>query len=232
MRRRKFIFRRASTYFIKIRKEELNENNIIEKIFENKENDNDIKNNNINNRNNINNSVNYHKEKMAKKKYSYECININSLRAFIYEGIDNAKTNIIMKNNGKDPWPINNTKLIYDTESIMTGDEIILQPQKPEEEEIYDIVLTNLKEFPIGEYESFLWFYVGGEKFGDRLTIRINIKPKNVHILEIEKNIEKINNFRKYYSLSNEKYSDEQLLEALTRSNFDKTKAFQTLSEL
>ena len=67
----------------------------------------------------------------------------------------------------------------------MIGDEIILQPQKPEEEKTYNIILTNLKEFPIGDYESYLWFYINGEKFGDRLTIRINIKQINEEIEKI-----------------------------------------------
>ena len=64
-------------------------------------NNNNIISNDINNINNKIDNINYHKEKIIKKIYSYECINIISLRKYIYEGTDKAEIKIIMKNKVK-----------------------------------------------------------------------------------------------------------------------------------
>ena len=120
--------------------------------------------------------------------------------------------------------------MIYDNESFIIGDEIILQPQNPGEEKTYNIIIKNLKNIGIGEYQLFLWFYADGEKFGDKLTVTIIIKQKNEDKLEkIEENIEKIREFRENFNLTNEEYSDEKILEILTKNNFDMELSFKQL---
>ena len=122
--------------------------------------------------------------------------------------------------------------MIYDNESFIIGDEIILQPQNPGEENTYNIIIKNLRNFGIGEYQLYLWFYANGEKFGDKLNVKIIIiKQKNEDILEIEENLEKIKEFRENYDLTNEEYSDEKILEVLKKNNYDMELAFNELFE-
>ena len=131
-----------------------------------------------------------------------------------------------MKNNGQESWIINNTKLIYDNSSKFFGDEIILQPQNPEEVKSYNIIIKNLKNYDIGEYQSYLWFCVDGVKFGDKITVKIIIKQNKK---EIEEYIQKINEFRENFGLNSEDYSDEQLFEVLKDTNFNMEEAFQLI---
>ena len=84
--------------------------------------------------------------------YSYKCINDpETLEKTIYEGTDEVKIEITLINDGEEPWPKNKTKLIYDEESYFMDEDILLKPQKPGEEEKYEIVLKNLGNLKVRE---------------------------------------------------------------------------------
>jgi hypothetical protein len=203
-----------------------------------------INQNNINNNNksvdrNINNittdlekqanNVRLKDNKKEKKIYSYECINIVSLIIYLYKGTNEAQINIFLKNNGNEIWTINNTKLIFDEESDIKGEDIILGPQKPNEEKKYLIVFKNLEKYDIGEYKSYVWFYAEGETVGEKLTITINIKEDNAIKNEIDKCMDKIKDFRESFSLPQDEISDETIIEKLKENDFDYEKTFNAI---
>ena len=153
--------------------------------------------------------------------YSYELINNTKLlEKIIYEGIDEAKIEIILKNNGEEPWPLNKTKLIFDKESYFKEKDISLQPQKPGEEKKYEIILKNLGKLKVGEYKCILSFGVGLKSlkyFGEKIILRINVKDQVIGI------------FRNEFGLQEKDYSDEKILELLKKNNFDFNKAFDNM---
>ena len=160
------------------------------------------------------------------KQYSYECINILNLSALIYEGTNEAKIEIILKNNGDMTWP-EGSKLIVDNKSDLRAYEIIIKPQKPGEQQSYNAKFSDLKNIKAGEYKSYLTIENNGNFFsGEKLTLKIIIKKKRN---EIEENIDKIRDFRDNFSLSIEDYSDWKLLEILKKYNFNFDKAFESL---
>ena len=161
-----------------------------------------------------------------RKQFSYECINILSLSKNIYEGTNDAKIEIILKNNGNITWPIS-SKIIIDNKSDLRANEIILKPQKPGEQQSYNANFGDLKEIKEGEYKSYLTIENNVNVFsGEKLILKIIInKKKN----EIEQNIDKIRDFRDNYALSTEDYSDGKILEILKKNNFIFDKAFESL---
>ena len=132
-------------------------------------------------------------------------------------------------NNGNEIWTINNTKLIFDKESDIKGEEIILGPQKPNEEKKYVIVFKNLAKYNIGEYKSYAWFYAEGETVGEKLAITIKIKEKNTIKDEIDKYMDKIKEFRESYTLPQDEISDETIFEKLKENDFDYDKTFNEI---
>ena len=205
---------------------EKEKNKILEdKIKENENKFNEYIISKVNNNNSINNT---NKDKLIKKVYSYDCLNKNKLSYYIYEGTVEAKIEIILKNNGEEDWPKDCTKLIFDKASKITGDEIVLKPQKSGEQNNYNVIFKKVSKYRVGEYKSYLLFYVNDETFGEilELTIRIIENKKNP---EIDENIDKINEFRQNYDLDKNDYSNSKILGVLKKNNFDYDEAFVSL---
>ena len=176
-----------------------------------------------------NNSNNTNKDKIIKKGYSFECLNKNKLSSYIYEGTDEAKIEIILKKNGKKDWPKDCTKLIFDRASNIEGEDIVLEPQKSGEQKIYHAIFKKVSKYTVGEYKSYLLFCVNDETFGEKLELTVGIK-ENKNKSEIDENIERINEFREIFELdNNEEFTNEKLLEALKKNNFDYDQAFSSL---
>ena len=152
------------------------------------------------------------------------------LNAYIYQGTSEAKIQLSLKNNGKVPWPEKATKLIYANDSIISGDEVNLKPQKPNETENYEVIFKNLQIFGVGELRGFLLFNVKGKNYGEKITMKVIIKRKERKI-ELNDNIEKLKEFRDSFGLLEDDYSDEKILEALKKHNFDFGKAFEYIVE-
>ena len=162
------------------------------------------------------------------KEYSYECTNSILLSAYIYKGTDEAYIKIHLKNNGNETWA-NDSKLLVDSNSKFKADEITLDPQKPNEEKIYNVKLKDLKNYPIGEYKAFFVFYSGGKIHGEKIVAIIKIKEIDDANKEINENIDKIKEFRETFNLEEKEFSDEKLLEILKENDFDFLKAFSSL---
>ena len=176
---------------------------------------------NIDNNDKINDSI---------KKFSYECLNIINLSSYIYQGTDEVKMSIIMKNNCNEVWPEGDTKLVLDNDSKIPIDDIVLLPQKPNEQNSYEFTIKNLSSYSPGEYSSYMLFKADGQIFGDKLQIKIIVRPKK-NDEEIEKYKDKINEFREMFDLDILDFPDEKLLEALKNHDFDYEQAFSDLFE-
>ena len=88
------------------------------------------------------------------------------------------------------------------------------------------MTLKDLKGYVPGVYKIYFSFYSGGEIHGVRIDTRITIKEKeDDEDEEIKENIDKINEFRETFTLSEDAYSNEKILETLKEndSNFEKT---------
>ena len=156
------------------------------------------------------------------KKYSYLCINKIDLKSFITKGTENTEIEIILKNDGKTDWEPN-TKLIFDNNSQIKSDDIILNPQKCNEEQTYKIHFKDLSKLNVGKYECYLWFNINGENFGEKIKFMIKVNEnENSNIVEI---------FRETFLLSKSDFSDKNLIEVLKRAENDMELAFSYLFE-
>jgi hypothetical protein len=119
------------------------------------------------------------------KEVSFECTNKSPLSVDVYEGTERAEIEICLKNNGNKTWLEGRTKLVFERESKINGENIILRPQKPGETDKYKIVLKGLQNLPATQYKSYLGFFVGFNEIGEQLVITINIKKivSNEHYL-------------------------------------------------
>ena len=164
-------------------------------------------------------------------EYSYDCSNADYLSVYIYVGTDEAKFEIYLRNIGDKPWA-NDSTLKIDKSSDCTTDEIKLEPQKPNEERSYKIIVKDLKNYPAGDYKIIFLFWSGGKINGEKIVAIIKIKEKDDEKNEIEENIGKIKDFRHEYSLSEEDYPNEIILKILKENDFNYEEAFGALLKL
>ena len=157
----------------------------------------------------------------GEKKYSYEVTNFNKCTE-ICEGQKELKLKIKLKNNKNINWPRDASKLTFDTNSDLIGDDTNLRPQTYNEEREYEIEFPDIDQYPSAEYNCSLNFEVNGEKYGESIDFKIIIK-------EINKDLDKVKNFREIYSLPNDEYPDDKLLDALQKNNFNFQSTFSSL---
>ena len=119
------------------------------------------------------------------KEVSFECTNKSFLSVDVYEGTESGETEICLKNNGNKTWLEGRTKLSFQRESKINGEDITLRPQKPGEIGNYKITLKGLQNLPPNQYKSYLSFLVDFNEIGEQLIITINIKKivSNAHYL-------------------------------------------------
>ena len=106
-------------------------------------------------------------------KYSYECLT-SKLIVSIYEGSQQAKLVIILKNNGNLAWT-NQTLLINAKNSQIKCNYIKLKPLKPKEQYMIEITFDNLVNLPANNYSSIFLFTVDEKIYGMPLKIIVNI---------------------------------------------------------
>ena len=156
------------------------------------------------------------------KNYSFLCLNGINLNSFITKGTENTEIEITLKNDGKIIWP-SNAKLVFDNNSHIKSDDIILNPQRCNEEQIYKINFNNLSKLNTGKYEIYLWFNINGEIFGDKIKLMIKVYEDD--------NSREVDYFRKYFCLSKNDYLDGKIIEVLEKANHDMELAFSYLFE-
>ena len=161
-------------------------------------------------------------------EYSFDCTNAMYLTSYIYEGTNEAKLGIILKNNGKKAWP-KDTKLKIVKPSDFELDDIILKSQRPDEERTYNIKFKNLENYRSGIYQVNLAFYCNGEIYGEKLVARIKINKLNDTNKEIEENLDKINEFRNTFDLSVDEFPNEKILSILQENDFNFESSFSSI---
>ena len=150
------------------------------------------------------------------------------LSIYIYKGSEKADFEIYLKNNGNKKWA-NDSKLIIDPTSKCKADEIILDSQMPNEEKSYKVIIKDLKNYSEGDYKIIFLFYSGGKIRGEKIVALIRIKKKDDKKNEIDKYIDKIQEFRDTFNLSEDEYSNGKLLEILKENDFNYEKAFSSI---
>ena len=161
-----------------IKKMEERGKNQFEKFYNNnKVNENNNNKVNENNNNKVN-EIEKKEKKEKKEGYSFICLNSNELYAKINEGDNIAKIKITLKNNGSLPWKEGETILSFNRESKRSGDEINLNPQKPDEVKSYDIIFKSLQSSKPGEYPVILEFWIGEDNIGEQINAKIIIEEK------------------------------------------------------
>jgi hypothetical protein len=201
-------------------------NNIIIKTNNNNNfnfNINDFKKQNIGNNDNGFEFIKFGKE------ISYDCLNKDKLKIEIKEGQNEAELEVVLKNNGTTQWPMNKTKLIANDKKNLIGKNIELEPQNPDDIKKYIVNFNELKPYPPGDYTAGFFFEVDGKKYGDDIELDIIIKDKGDD--EEEKHKKLVQEFRDEYTLSEDAYSDEKLLQVLKEHNYNIVEAFTSLFE-
>ena len=160
--------------------------------------------------------------------YSFDCTNAMYLTLYIYEGTEQEKLEIILKNNGNKTWP-KNTKFKIIEPTDFNLDDIILSQQKPNEEKSYYIRFNNLKNYKVGEYQTNFAFCCDEKIYGETLMARVKIKEINNSNKDIEDNIDKINEFRETFNLPESEYPNDKILTILQENNFNFEDAFGSL---
>ena len=164
-----------------------------------------------------------------KEEYSYDCTNSMYLTVYIYTGTENAEFEIFLKNSGDKQWP-DDSKLIVDNNSDLFPEEVRLDAQKANEEKQYKVTLKDLEGKAAGEYNIYFSFHSGEKIYGERIHALIKIKEKeNDEDKEIEKYIDKINEFRETFNLTEDEYSNEKVLDILKENDLNFENAFSAL---
>ena len=159
--------------------------------------------------------------------YSLEIINKNDLNRSITEGEENIKIELIIKNNGTKEWPENAARLVFNDDKNITDKPIVLRPQKPEEQQKYEINMEDLNIYPPGKYGAGINFEINGKQYGNEIDIDITINEKQKNDDDDKADI--IKKFRDTYGLDVQDYPDKILLDKLKKYNFNLPKAFTAL---
>ena len=159
--------------------------------------------------------------------YSLEIINKNDLNRSITEGEENIKIELIIKNNGTKEWPENAARLVFNDDKNITDKPIVLRPQKPEEQQKYEINIEDLNIYPPGKYGAGINFEINGKQYGDEIDINVTINEKQKNDDDDKADI--LKKFRDTYGLDVQDYSDKILLDKLKKYNFNLGKAFTAL---
>ena len=207
---------------------------------DNKEFEINTNNNKIDDDNNVSkfNLFRYDEEEYEKDdndNYSYKYLpNDEKIDLIIKEGQDKAQIEINLKNDGEKDWPAGMTKLVFNNDSYLKGDDITLKNIKSGEQDKVIIVFKNINKCEIRECNAILSFEVKGKEYGEKLILKININKMEDEEEEEEKEEEenyqkKIEEFRKEYTLSKDDYTDQRILELLKKKDFDFAKTFCSL---
>ena len=110
------------------------------------------------------------------KDYSVKCLTTN-LNFSIYKGTSELKFKLKLENDGKFPWPKNQTILSTNKSySNIKIKEIILDPLNPRVNCDFDVLFRNMSQLPEGKkYFSILEFKVRGKKYGNSILINVEI---------------------------------------------------------
>ena len=144
------------------------------------------------------------------------------------QGEDKLDIELIIKNNGSKQWPDYKAKLVFNENKNLVLKSILLEPQKPGEQQNYIIKLDGLGAYPPGKVDAEMNFEIDGEKYGDEIELNITINEKKKIIGEDDYS-KQVQQFREEYGLSKDEYSDAGLLNKLKQHNFNFPMAFSSI---
>ena len=159
--------------------------------------------------------------------YVCTCTNLMILQQYIYVGTDFAEIPLMLKNEGSYDWPQNKTKIVFDKKYEIKGNDVLLNSIKPGAEQQITVKIEGLKNLPVGEYETGVYFNIKGKNCGDIMKMKIIIINKEVDPKIKYKNI--LKQFRGEYNLEEGEYPDDDLIDILLSNNLDLEKAFMCL---
>ena len=108
-------------------------------------------------------------------QYSFRCLT-NNLNYKIKKGTKEIIIDLEYENNGKLPWPENETFLLIDeTKSAFVIQKLCLYPLRPGEKYLSYIHFNNLDKFKQGLYINHFVFNVKGKDFGNSIKFTIEI---------------------------------------------------------
>ena len=147
-------------------------------------------------------------------QYSYNILT-TKLYTYIHEGTNEAKIFVPLKNDGLNKWPENATKLIVDKKcSLLICNDINLKPLNPGDQDTYEIHFNGLKDFTPNEYTTILYFNANGKNYGNKISLSVFIKPKQINPKEM------VEQFKKKYNLY-DKFSDDIIYSYLSENKFE-----------
>ena len=159
--------------------------------------------------------------------YVCTCTNLMILQQYIYVGTDFAEIPLMLKNEGSYDWPQNKTKIVFDKKYEIKGNDVLLNSIKPGAEQQCTVKIEGLKNLPVGEYETGVYFNIKGKNCGDIMKMKIIIINKEVDPKIKYKNT--LKQFRGEYNLEEGEYPDDDLIDILLSNNLDLEKAFMCL---
>ena len=187
-------------------------NNINEIIQQNGFN---IINNNVS-INNLNNNIFIENQEYYSGPFC-KCVSPEkNLKKYAKIGTKKETFSIILRNIGKAKWN-RDTKLIKDKSSNFQIDDIKLESHNPNEENIYEINLNQIQNYPPGEYKIVL-----SPKSEDNIIG----KPIILVLIIYDSNI--INKFRKEFNLKEQDYDDIKIYNALKENYYIFENAFKS----
>ena len=104
---------------------------------------------------------------------------------------------------------------------------VLLNSIKPGAEQQCTVKIEGLKNLPVGEYETGVYFNIKGWNCGDIMKMKIIIINKEVDPKIKYKNT--LKQFRGEYNLEEGEYPDDDLIDILLSNNLDLEKAFMCL---
>ena len=149
------------------------------------------------------------------------------LQQYIYMGTDTAEMTLMLKNSGAYYWPPNKTKIVFDKKCEIKGEDSLLNSLRPGEEQKCVVKIGGLKNLPVGEYETGVYFNIRGKNCGNMMKMKIIIIKRDVEPKIKYKN--EIKRFRDEYTLKEDEYSDEDLYSILESNDFNLEKAFRCI---
>ena len=165
-------------------KENINSDNYYDKkysIFENTSNENKnmgnpfLKMEYINEATENDNNNNSNKMDEEKEPYSFRILT-NNFYYKISKGTKELSIEFIIENNGKLPWPKNETFLLIDeNKSAFKIKKLYLFPLQPGEKCFVYFKFKNLDKYEPGLYKNYLVFNVKGDNLGNDIIINIKI---------------------------------------------------------
>ena len=127
---------------------------------------------------------------------------------------------ISIKNIGKNKWS-EDTKLYCDKQSDLRCPEIKIKPLKPNSSDNVLCIFEGIEQIAVGKYIINLNFIVDEIIYGKPIKI--------VLLCEEDKELKKVNEFRKEYALSKKDYPDETLKQLLKDHNWDFQQTFDSI---